>query len=99
MRLALPAFLLLAACGGTNAPVTPVSTSGGSTPRVTGDLGSCNAAALAGSVGQHVDTVRASLPAPHRVLEPGAAMTQDFRPDRLNVYVDGGAVIQRLTCG
>ncbi|MFC3613272.1 I78 family peptidase inhibitor [Lutimaribacter marinistellae] len=95
MRLLLPAILFLAACSGTNAPVSSTSTGTG-TP---GDLGSCNATALAGSIGQHVDTIRDRLPAPHRVLGPGTVVTQDFRPDRLNVYVNDEAVIERLTCG
>ncbi len=99
MRLVLPAFLLLSACSGGPAPVAPTSTAGGSAPRATGELGSCNATGLAGSIGQHVDTVRARLPATHRVLEPGAATTQDFRPERLNVYVSNDAVIEQLTCG
>ncbi|KAI8887372.1 hypothetical protein K501DRAFT_242518 [Backusella circina FSU 941] len=28
------------------------------------------------------------LPTPHRVLPPGAIMTMDYRPERLNINVD-----------
>ena len=34
-----------------------------------------------------------------RVIKPGQAVTMDFRADRLNVEVDDGNAIVRITCG
>lgn len=34
-----------------------------------------------------------------RVIEPGQAVTMDFRGDRLNVEVDESNAIVRITCG
>ena len=40
---------------------------------------------------QHADTVR--------VIKPNSAVTLDHRPERLNVHVDEGGIITKLTCG
>jgi hypothetical protein len=34
-----------------------------------------------------------------RILPPGAMVTMDYRPDRLNVEHDAGGVITRIACG
>ena len=34
-----------------------------------------------------------------RVIQPGQPVTMDFRADRLNVEVDDGNAIVRITCG
>lgn len=34
-----------------------------------------------------------------RIIRPGTAVTQDFRPDRLNVELDENDVITRIACG
>jgi len=34
-----------------------------------------------------------------RVIRPGQAVTMDYRADRLNVEVDDGNTIVRITCG
>ncbi|SDD62782.1 Peptidase inhibitor I78 family protein [Paracoccus isoporae] len=36
---------------------------------------------------------------PHRVIQPGAMVTQDYSPARLNVYVDDKGFIERVSCG
>ena len=51
------------------------------------------------AIGQPVETVQAILPERARVLGPGDIATQDYRIDRLNVFVDDSGIIQRLTCG
>jgi hypothetical protein len=33
-----------------------------------------------------------------RWIAPNTAVTMDFRPDRLNVYVDAKGRIERFTC-
>ena len=34
-----------------------------------------------------------------RWIQPGQAVTMDFRPDRLNIELDAGNRILRITCG
>ncbi len=63
------------------------------------DLAFCKGEAFAESVGQSVSTIQANLPERARVLGPDDIATQDYRIDRLNVYVDSEGIIQRLTCG
>ncbi|MFC9971123.1 I78 family peptidase inhibitor [Spirillospora sp. NPDC127200] len=41
----------------------------------------------------------ASLPLPYRVLRPGAFITHDFDPDRLNVMIDRDNRIIDAYCG
>lgn len=63
-----------------------------------GDDG-CGAAALQALVGRPVAEVRGELPDEARIIPPGSAVTQDHRPERLNVDLDEGDVIVRLWCG
>ena len=35
----------------------------------------------------------------YRVLQPGAVMTQDLNPARLNIFVDEKGWIERISCG
>ena len=34
-----------------------------------------------------------------RRIEPGGAYTMELRPDRLNIEIDRGGVVQQLRCG
>jgi Peptidase inhibitor I78 family len=34
-----------------------------------------------------------------RILEPGAIVTQDYSPTRLNIHLDANGVIVRVVCG
>ncbi|MBU0724796.1 MAG: hypothetical protein KJ904_08585 [Alphaproteobacteria bacterium] len=36
---------------------------------------------------------------PCRVIRPGDAMTRDYRPERVNIFVDAGNRIERITYG
>jgi hypothetical protein len=56
----------------------------------------CGARAYAQFVGQNIAAVTA--PAGVRTIAPDTIVTQDFRPDRLNIIVDAQGVIQRLEC-
>jgi hypothetical protein len=67
--------------------------------------GACNADAIQSLVGQPISdavTEQARTESGSesvRVLRPGDAATMDFRPDRLNIELDGNDVIQSLRCG
>lgn len=64
----------------------------------------CGASALAAYVGvQSADDVMNTIRKwrgenPVRVLSPGSAMTMDYRPGRLNVFLDAQGRIEKFTC-
>ena len=61
---------------------------------------SCGAEALQHLVGQPQAALGVeAITAPTRILPPGAAMTMDHRPGRLNADLDDTGTIQRLWCG
>ena len=60
---------------------------------------SCGADAVQDMVGQPVAGVRDRLPETVRVISPGMAVTQDYRPERMNVDLDGAGTIVRIWCG
>lgn len=39
------------------------------------------------------------LPKPHRVLPPNGVMTMDYRPDRLNIFVDENRRVNNVNNG
>ncbi|UYQ70465.1 I78 family peptidase inhibitor [Pelagibacterium flavum] len=96
--LALATSIALAGCSTT---VTPPDTS--MPPPV-----DCGAQALAGKTGESVigstaQDVRVggepiNAPGTVRVITPGMAVTQDFRPDRLNLEVDAAGNLVRAYC-
>ncbi|SLN45282.1 I78 family peptidase inhibitor [Ruegeria meonggei] len=96
MHRFIPALALLAACAQTPPPPDDSPLPPEAAPV---DLAFCEGDAFAGSVGQPVSGIQAQLPERARVLGPDGIATQDYRIDRLNVYVDSEGVIQRLTCG
>lgn len=63
------------------------------------DLDLCGGEALSGSVGRPVAEISASLPDGARVIAPGSVVTQDYRPDRANVYVDQSGNVTGILCG
>ncbi|MTI01495.1 MULTISPECIES: I78 family peptidase inhibitor [Alphaproteobacteria] len=95
MHRFIPILFVLAACAETTVTEESASTSEAAAV----DLAFCKGEPFADSVGQPVSTIQASLPERSRVLGPDDIATQDYRIDRLNVYVNGAGVIQRLTCG
>ncbi len=56
----------------------------------------CGAHAMGGMVG--VSIAAATFPAGTRVIGPGVIVTEDFRPDRLNVLVDANGNITGFGC-
>ncbi len=63
------------------------------------DEDTCGAGALSPLLNQPLDQVEGQLPEQARILPPDSVMTQDFRPDRVNVDLDEDGVIIRLWCG
>jgi hypothetical protein len=65
-----------------------------------GPADACGAAARQNLVGTSVGALDAgALPEDRRVIFPGMAVTQDFRPERLNVEVGANDEIARVYCG
>lgn len=59
----------------------------------------CSADEMQELVGQSIDTTDGVFPETARILPPNSVMTQDFRPDRVNVNLDEDGVIVRIWCG
>ncbi|MDA7965379.1 I78 family peptidase inhibitor [Ruegeria sp.] len=93
MRRFILIFVLLTACA---TPPEPETSAPEPAPV---DLAFCLGEPFADSIGQPVSTIQTNLPERSRVLGPDDIATQDYRIDRLNVYVDGNGIIQRLSCG
>jgi hypothetical protein len=73
-------------------------------PTIKGD-GRCDTAPVMWAVGQKGDEAvlkkvwAQSGAGLLRPIAPDRAVTQDFRDDRINVYLDAGNTIIRLSCG
>jgi len=95
---AVPIAVLLA-----SAACTPVEMRG-ETPAAPPVAAACNADSLGELVGKRASDARADVMQTRsgartlRWIAPNTAMTMDFRPDRLNVYVDAKGRIERFTC-
>lgn len=86
MVIALVAPLALAACLAEEPAAMP-------------EDDACGASALQHLVGQPKSVLDGMTFAPGtRILPPDAAMTMDFRPDRLNIFIDENGLIERLQC-
>ena len=84
---ALLPLLALAACV---EPAPPVSEP---------DPDLCNALAMQGLVGQPASVLQTMmLKAGTRVINPGDAVTMDFRPDRMNVEIGANGRIEKIAC-
>ncbi len=84
----VPLFLSfgLAACQ-SNVPFEPVSDQ-------------CNSLQYLSMVGAKEDAIKAgTFPQGARIIRPGTAVTQDYRPDRLNVHINNKGRIERIACG
>ncbi len=95
MHRLFPILILLTACSEPTAPQNAALTP----EEAPVDLAFCTGEPFADAIGQPVSTIQAQLPERSRVLGPDDIATQDYRIDRLNVYVSGAGTIQRLTCG
>ena len=96
MRPAPWMLILGLAVAGCDQPAPP-SDKGTSAPSL--PQGDCGAEKLQGLVGQSESVVRQmTLPQSARVIQPGQAITADFRPDRLNVEIGKDGRIGRIGC-
>lgn len=60
----------------------------------------CGASGFQGLVGQSAEIARMlELDQPMRVIEPGMAVTMDYRPDRINFELDEADRIAVVRCG
>lgn len=60
----------------------------------------CGAAGMQDLVGQDKALLAAkSFPIGTRVIEPGTAVTEDYRPTRLNIDIDASGTITGVWCG
>lgn len=101
--LALGTVLCLGACQGSGEAAGEgpgeASPAGSCDPdRYTHWVGMTIAAAGKGSPDAGVLGLE-KVPKPFRLIEPNSMVTQDYRPERLNLYLDGNGVITRVTCG
>ena len=90
---AIALFNLAAACAPTE-PVTPQPV-----PSID-EQDACNAKALAHLIGKPLSDPGVP-PASRSVrhIRPGDAVTEDFRIERLNIYVTGTDIIEKINCG
>ncbi|MBU2943401.1 I78 family peptidase inhibitor [Shimia thalassica] len=60
----------------------------------------CDPAAFEFLIGQQEESMPGILtPDELRVLKPNSVMTMDHNPERLNVFLDDGGTINKVTCG
>ena len=65
----------------------------------TDPLASCGADTMQKLLGQNVETATDLIPETARIIPPNSAVTQDYRPNRVNVNLDETGVITRIWCG
>lgn len=59
----------------------------------------CGLDRLGDIVGRHIDQIDIPQDIMHRILPPGAPMTRDFRPMRLNILLDDQGRVTEAFCG
>lgn len=63
-------------------------------------VSTCGAGAMQGQIGKDRSILAAmSFPAGTRIIEPGMMITEDYRPERLNIDLDDKGLIARVWCG
>lgn len=106
LRLAVAAVLVAAGlaaggCANRNAPAASGSAPG--EPYLLS--GTCNAKAVEYAIGRRAtqqlqdEVIVKSLAKFIRVIQPGEAVAQEFRSQRLNLQVDGAQVVTAVSCG
>lgn len=94
MNRLLPLALLLGACAATTQP-----------PVVGGSEQACKADGLSDLVGRPADSalgaeaLQRSGAKVLRWIQPGMAVTMDYRRDRLDIHLDAHNVVAKVSCG
>lgn len=93
MKAIVVAAVVLAGCTTMDREPTPAQPQAG-----------CNAAAVQDLVGKslntaQIDAKRRAGAAMVRSYQTGAALTMDYRADRLNIETDANGTIVKLSCG
>jgi hypothetical protein len=92
------AFALIAVSVAACAQTPPSLTPPGNAEEATA-LDTCGVARFASLVGRQADQIdRSTLPARTRFITPDAMVTQDFSPERLNVFVGTDGRVGSLRC-
>lgn len=97
------AALALTACGQTTTteePVaeTPAPVAAPQTREEATAQDTCGASNYAAMIGSNLAAVTFPAESGIRIIQPGSMVTEDFRPDRLNVNVDANGIITSLEC-
>jgi hypothetical protein len=87
-------FMMMVLIGAFGGPVFAA----GSAPEFEA-LKACGADQVQDLTGQLVDGSRDRFGPDTRIIPPNSAITQDYRPDRLNVDLDEDGLITRIWCG
>lgn len=87
------------------APAPPPDDDGDDAPPAVGAGGTCDAEAARGLVGQvataelGAEALRLTGARGLRWIQPGQAVTMDYRPDRLNIELDAQNRVTEIRCG
>lgn len=97
------AIAVLGACGQTTSPAeTPATTETAQpAPQTAAEAtaqDTCGAAQYRGLIGSNIAAVTLPAESGIRIIQPDTPVTQDFRPDRLNVITDANGVITSVEC-
>ena len=93
----VPLLALLGACAAHQATPQPVLVGGGTA--------TCDVAGLTDLVGKPgtsplaAEALKRSGASRLRWLQPGTAVTMDYRRDRLDIHLSAENIVTRLTCG
>lgn len=105
IRAAVVAFALVAAActppAETPPPEQPVAEAPAAMPQTREEAtaqDTCGAAQYRSLIGQNIAAVTLPSGANIRVIQPDTVVTEDFRPDRLNIIADATGVITALEC-
>lgn len=98
--LAAVSVLSLVACGPTTAPSEPVAETP-TAPQTAEEAtaqDTCGASQYAAMIGSNIAAVTFPAESGIRIIQPDSIVTEDFRPERLNVIVDANGAITSLQC-
>lgn len=69
------------------------------TPVVDTPKDECSASQYQGLVGQPAAALTSmNFPIGTRIIQPGSAVTMDYRPDRLNIEISTNQRIEKISC-